>query len=622
MARRARTTAQEPPEQDGPAPGPPPPGRAARGSGPAGGAGRPGPARRQKARPRTGTLVGIAVALSLVLLAGLMTQAVAAHAGCSTSPILLNVAVNDDLAPAVAQVARAFNQQQHMVSGRCATVQVTDQPSATVAAWLDGQASSAGQAAIQAWIPDSSLWVDVARSYPKGAQAVRPTGTEIAESPLMTVMPMAVARETGVFDSPAGWNVLLPANAGGPPASTGLKVAIPDPTQSAAGLATLVELSRLLGPGAAARATFTSFVLSAESSQQFDSPASLASFVSTAAAPAHSRAVTVTSEQAVIAYDRANPAQPLAAQYPTGLQAQLGTATLDYPFVLTTSGSADQAAAREFERSLRQPYAQALIRYDGFRTADGVADATPAAFGLQTQVLQAAASASPGEAQTNLEVWGKLEQGLRILVMIDTSESMGIRDGVGTQTLAQETAQTSSIGLSLFPDSSQIGLWEIADHLTGSQPYRQLVPIGPLPAELGLITRRQQLQEIDEALRPDDQPLKLNDAILAAYREMTATYQPRYGNAVVVLTAGVDNAPGDMSTAALIGQLRKLFNPQRGVQVTIDQIGTAGNFRELQRIAAVTGGAAYEVQRPAQIGQVFIESISHRLCDPSCAATP
>jgi len=620
MARRARTTAQEPPERDGPTPGSPARNVPARGRG-RGPAGRPGAGGRP-ARRSTSALVGIAVVFSLLLLAGLTTQAVAAHAACGSNSILINVAVNDDLAPAVAQVAREFNQQQHTVRGRCATVQVTYQPSATEAARLDGQASSAGQAPVQAWIPDSSLWVDVARSYPKGAQAVRLTGTEIAESPLMTAMPMAVAKATGIFDSPAGWNVLLPATAGGPPASTGLKVAIPDPTQSAAGLATLVELSRLLGSGPAARATFTNFVLSAESTQQFDSPASLASFVSASAAPLHGRDVTVTSEQAVIAYDRASPAQPLAAQYPTGLQAELGTATLDYPFVVTTSNSTDQAAAREFERSLRGSYAQALIRYDGFRTADGVADATPASYGLQTQVLQAAASASPSEAQTNLEVWRKLEQGLRILVMIDTSESMGIRDGVGTQTLAQETAQTSSIGLSLFPDTTELGLWEISDNLTGSQPYRQLVSIGPLPAELGLITRRQALQQIDEGLRPDAQPLKLNDAILAGYKELTATYQPGFGNALVVLTAGVDNAPGDMSTAALIAQLRKLFNPQRGVQVLIDQIGTAGNFPALQQIADVTGGAAYEVQRPAEIGQVFIESVSHRLCDPSCAATP
>jgi Ca-activated chloride channel homolog len=618
MARRARTTAQGSSEQGLPASGSSARSLPARGA-PAGGPGGPGSGRRRKTRFSPSALVGIAVVFSLLLLVGLTTQAIAAHASCSSNPILLNVAVNDDLAPAVAQVAQEFNKQQHTADGRCATVQVTDQPSATVAAQLDGQGRSTGQAPVQAWIPDSSLWVDVARSYPEGAQAVRPTGAEIAESPLMTAMPMAVAKETGVFDSPAGWSVLLPAAAGGPPA--GLKVAIPDPTESAAGLATLVELSRLLGSGSAARATFTNFVLGAESTQQFDNPTSLASFVSTAAAPWRSRDVTVTSEQAVIAFARANPTQPLAAQYPTGLEGKLGTATLDYPFVLTTSQSAEQAAAREFEQELQQPYAQSVIRYDGFRTANGIADVTPASYGLDTQVLQEAASASPSEAQTNLEVWSKLEQGTHILVMIDTSESMGIRDGVGTQTLAQETAQTSSLGLSLFPDSTQIGLWEIADNLTGNQPYQQLVPIGPLPAQLSLITRRQQLQQIDAALHPDGRPLKLNDAILAGYKEITAKYLPGYGNALVILTAGVD-AAGDMSTEALIQQLRKLFNPQKGIQILIDQIGTHGDFPTLQRIAAVTGGAAYEVQRPSEIGQVFIESFSHRLCDPSCAATP
>ena len=265
MARRARTAAQGSSQQGSPAPGSP--ARAARG-------------RAARDRPAEGALqhralVAVAVVFSLVLLIGLSVQAV-----------LLNVAVNDDLAPAVAQVAQNFNKEQHTAGGRCVTVQVTEQASATVAARLDGQGGSGqGQAAVQAWIPDSSLWVDVARSYPAGARAVQPTGTEVAESPLMTVMPKAVAAATGAFDSPAGWNVLLPANAGGPPAVDGLKVAIPDPTESAAGLATLVQLSRLLGSGATARATFTNFVLSAESTQQFANPTSLASFVSTAAAP-------------------------------------------------------------------------------------------------------------------------------------------------------------------------------------------------------------------------------------------------------------------------------------------------------------------------------------------------
>src|ERR1700729_2419925 len=152
MARRARATAQGPAQQGTPASGSPPRGPAARSGGPAdrsggpadrsggpadrsggpagrsgGPAGRPGgprPARRT-ARFSTGGLVAMAVVFSLVLLIGLSVQAVAAHASCSTSPLLLNVAVNDDLAPAVAQVAQNFNKQQHMAGGRCVTVQVT-----------------------------------------------------------------------------------------------------------------------------------------------------------------------------------------------------------------------------------------------------------------------------------------------------------------------------------------------------------------------------------------------------------------------------------------------------------------------------------------------------------------
>ncbi len=597
MARRARTAAQEPSEN--------------------GSSGT----RRRRSGPSTAALVTTAVGVFALVLVGLSFQTIQARKSCETSPVL-NVAVTDDLAPAAEQVAQNFNQQDHIADGRCVQVQITEAQSSVVAARLDGQGSSAGQAAVAAWIPDSTLWVDVARSYPKGAQAVQPTGTEVAESPLMTAMPMTVARETGAFDSPAGWNVLLPAGNGGPPAAMGMKVLIPDPADSAAGLATLVELSRLLGSGSAARATFTSFVISSEATSEFDNPTSLASFVAAAGPAFGGRAVTVTSEQAVIAYDRANPSTPLAAQYPAGLQAKLGTEALDYPFVLTTADPVQQAAARQFEQALRSPYAASVIRYDGFRTASGVADQTPAGFGLQTQMLQQAAGATASEAQTNLEAWGRLSVGSAVLTLIDVSHSMGAPDGNGTQTLEQETTVTTTIGLALFPDNTQLGLWEIADNFGGNKPYQQLVPLGGLTQQLGLITRRQQLEQINQALHPNSQPQRLNDAILDGYKAMIAEYRPNYQNALIVLTSGVDDGPGDMSTAALIAQVRKLFNPNRAVQIIIDQLGTAGNFAAMQQIAAVTGGEAFLVNNPALIGKDFIEAFSHRLCDPRCTPTP
>src|SRR6185437_15594653 len=103
-----------------------------------------------------------------------------------------------------------------------------------------------------------------------------------------------------------------------------------------------------------------------------------------------------------------------------------------------------------------------------------------------------------------------------------------------------------NLGLALFPDSAQIGLWEMADKVNGNLPYKQLVSVGPLPAKLGLISRRQQLVQIDSSLRPlPNTPLALNQSILAAYKQMSVTYQPKSTNAVIVMTAGVGTAPGD-----------------------------------------------------------------------------
>jgi hypothetical protein len=582
-----------------------------------------GPASARRKGPyRIGTaaLVAIAIAISATIMIAMSAQAIAAHASCTNNPVLLNVAVSTDLAPAVERVAQNFNQQEHTARGRCAQVQVTEEQSSAVASRIDGQASSTGMPSVDAWIPASSLWVDVARSLPLGAQAVQPTGIEVAESPLVIAMPHVVAAETHAFNAPASWRVLLPAADGGLPSSLGLRVDLPDPTDSAAGLATLVQLSRLLGPGAAARASFTKFVLSSEATSQFDDPAALASFVSTTAPPFNSRPVTVTSEQAVVAYDRANPSQPLAAQYPSDDTTRLGSPDLDYPYVLTTSDPAELAAAREFGQALRKPYATAEIRYDGFRSANGTADATPASFGLRSQVLQQAASATASEAQTTLEVWRKLGLGSRDLVLIDVSSAMGQPDGNGTQTLEQELTKTAVLGLALFPDSTQMGQWLVADKLHNGQPYQQTVGLGPLPADVGLITRRQQLAQIDQTLHPESSGLALNNSILAAYKQMVATYKPNYSNAVIVLTSGVENASDDMSVKSLLASLRTLFNPSKKVEIVIDQLGTAGDFPAMQKIANLTGGEAFEITNPAQIGKIFVEAFSHRLCDPTCAA--
>jgi hypothetical protein len=175
--------------------------------------------------------------------------------------------------------------------------------------------------------------------------------------------------------------------------------------------------------------------------------------------------------------------------------------------------------------------------------------------------------------------------------------------------------QTANLGLSLIPDSAQIGVWEFASDLNGNLPYKQLVSVGPLPGDLGLISRRQQIQQIDAGLAAKaSTPAALNDSILAGYQSMVDTYQPDFTNALLVLTAGVDNAPGDMPTNTLVSKLKALYNPSKPVELIILQLGTKGNFDDEQQIAKAGGGQAFAVTQISQIDQVFFEAVSRRIC--------
>jgi hypothetical protein len=576
-----------------------------------------GTGRRGRGRKaRIGVLIAIALAVSVAAMIGMSANAVIARASCSKSPVLVNVAVSFDIAPAVQTIARSFNHLNESAAGRCVQVQVTQSQPSAVAAQVDGQDSLPGSTAVDVWIPDSSLWVDVARSYALGAQVVQPTGINIARSPIMIVTSQAVAEQTGVFDSPANWNLLLPPSYGGPPGSMGLSVDMPDPADSAVGLSTLIEINRLLGPTAAGRTAFTKFVYSTASTEDFNSASALASFVGSTALR---KAVAVAPEQAVIVYDRANPRQPLAARYPTSADKSLGSPELDYPYVLTSSNPAETQAGTAFGKYLRGSYAQSVIRYAGFRSADGIPDDMPASSGLGSQPLQVATPATPSEAATNLSVWQKLGLGSRVLTIIDDSAAMSTPAGLDNLNLEQVLTQTASRGLPLFPDTTEMGLWEAPDSQDASANYRSLVPVGPLPADWGIFSRREEIQQIDLTLRPNSHPLRLSKAILAGYRQLTDSYAPNYSNALLVLTAGVDS-PQDMKLRSLVHQLRSLYNPSKKVEIIIIQFGQQGSYKVLQQIADATGGAAYQIRNPGEIAKIFIEAIAQRMCDQGCTA--
>ena len=188
----------------------------------------------------------------------------------------------------------------------------------------------------------------------------------------------------------------------------------------------------------------------------------------------------------------------------------------------------------------------------------------------------------------------------------------------GGPTLEQVLSQTAVRSLARFPASTQIGVWAFASHLHGSLPYKQIMSVGPIQSPFGLVTRRMQIQRFAAAGTTVPAGAALYGTILAAYKTLAASYQPGYVNAVIVLTAGVENAPGDISGAQLVHQLSRLYDRRQRIQIIVIMLGQAGNFPVLQQVAAATHGKAYQVTQPGQVGSIFYHAFGRRICARHC----
>jgi hypothetical protein len=475
---------------------------------------------------------------------------------------------------------------------------------------------AAGKSTVNAWIPDSSLWVDVARATPATARRVQPSGTVVAESPLLIAMPRPVAARTPIFGSSVGWQILAAPGAGGPPRALGLNVQYPDPTQSAVGLAGLVELKRLFGYGRAARGAMATFALNVQVVHPSAAASSLPSLDAFArpSGSSDTAPITLTSEQAVVAFDRSHPGEPLAVRYPAQ-----GTFQLSYPYVLTATGGVTLSAAKAFGSVLRSSYANDLVRYDGFRTGTGTAGVWPASYGLANAEPPLLRPPGPTQAGKELHAWHVLGLGSRFLAINDVSAAMATPVTPGGPTLEQVLGRTSAAGMRRFPNSTQMGLWVFASHLSGALPYKQLVPIGPLPGQFGVVTRRQAIQHLALIGKTAPKaPAALYGTLLAAYKQMRAGYQPQYVNDIIVLTAGVENDPSDISAATLLRELRPLVDPRQPVEILMVVFGVPKDLPDLQQIAKATNGKVWPITSAAQIPQIFYRAFGRRICTPHC----
>ncbi|ACY96844.1 MULTISPECIES: substrate-binding and VWA domain-containing protein [Thermomonospora] len=577
---------------------------------------------RRRKRNLAALIGPMAGAVGLAVLLGVGVYAFAgAGGGCGGDDALkLDVAVAPEIKEAADKMAGRFNEAKHKVDDKCVQVAVRSADPSSLTALLSGQAvENETNRRPDVWIPDSSAWLSLVRLSEKGKNSVRPTKTSLAQTPIVVAMPQTLAaslRRQGVISSPSWDNLLAAVGAlpGGAqtknqviPAGS-VRLFVPDPTRNAVGLTSLLLANILLANDPNREAIFTGMT---RTMRENTTPSVAAQFASFRRDRKGRYPMALTHEQSVWAHNRGNPSEPAVAIYPSE-----GTLNLDYPMAVVSTDAAKQRAAGLLEQAINSEPTREDVRALGFRSADGKA---PSTFGTRTGVspqrLRLLPTPQPATVQELVQAWSKLSLSIRMLSIIDISGSMLAPVGGGL-TRMQATARVAQGGLSLLPNDSELGQWVFSTKLDGDKDYKEIVPMGPLGERVGSVTRRQLLLSSLSRIEPKPTgDTGLYDTILAAYRYMSKTYKPEFGNSILLFTDGKNEDDDGPTLRQTLRELESMIDPTRPIQVIMLGFGPGVDVNELKQIAKVTRGDVYVTQNPNEIQKIFLQALSKRMAN-------
>ncbi|WP_152187434.1 VWA domain-containing protein [Georgenia satyanarayanai] len=499
-------------------------------------------------------------------------------AGCAQE-LTVPVTTTPDFAPVVVAAADRVED-----ADPCTTYSVATSSAADTAEQLRG-----GTVPSRVWIPDSDVWVERVNQDP-GAPALT-AGPTLAWTPVLVAVPATLAESTGA-SGPQPWPEIL----SGP-----LAPRIADPTESTASLLLLHSAHAALAgtPGG-------DQLLGAAMIQMSRLVADPDELVRYAGNDAEGVSAVVATEQQVVQQRAVNAVTPLEVVVPAE-----GTGALTYSWVPlpgTDNGVGMRAALAALEEALTGVAGVADVRAAGFRAPGD--DAGPGLVGDPAGVLPQPAAA---DADAVVTLWRTVAVDMRMLAVIDVSGSMLQPAGDRTRiALAGASAQTA---LSVFPLTSQVGLWVFSTDHPGGTDWTELAPVLPLHAESGAGIHRDALLEAAAALSDHVRPgadTGLYDTVLDAYRQVQETYEPGYVNSVVLLTDGVNEDDDGISLDELLAELQARIDPSRPVPVITVGMGPGADEEVLRLISAQTGGRSYLARDPADIRTVFVDALTHR----------
>jgi hypothetical protein len=303
------------------------------------------------------------------------------------------------------------------------------------------------------------------------------------------------------------------------------------------------------------------------------------------------------SEQALAGYERSSPSVSLVA-VPLN-----PSVTLDYPYIKVAGKSrATVQAADLFQGVLTADGNRDTYTKAGFRTADGATGAGfPAGHGISLAPVPPQPFADGATINEILGYWTATKSPSRILTLVDVTNSMTkpfvLHSGVQTARI-DVLRQTAIDGLKLFTDDSELGLWAFASG------HQELAPV----ATLDSAQRARLTTALDGKGVAASDECGLYEAVLAAYKILRDGYRAGRSNTVVVFTDGRNSKPG-LSLDDFETQLELATDPTRPVRVVLLGIGPDVDQNELNAIAQRTGGRAFSVQDPEQIGTIFLQAL-------------
>ncbi|GAB3406049.1 substrate-binding domain-containing protein [Flindersiella endophytica] len=494
--------------------------------------------------------------------------------------------------PLEAIAARLAQDKTANVDGKCLALDIERVRPVDMFKTLSAES---GQTDADLWVPDSLEWVRRAGIQPSRILALSPS---VAASPLV----LAAKQETADKLGPAAGNWESLAQAGG--------IAVADPEDSAAGLATLIAIKRTITGGAA---------LSPEQEEQTrrrvganvygllgNKVNDLSDELEYATRDGGLRRPVPLTEQQFLSFTAQHKQVDL-----TEIMPKAGTVLLDYPLIGVLHKKPNQdkliQAGNELMRHVDTAASRQVLHKAGFRDFRGLA-APPGTQDAGT--LKQLSYSSLTDADDVMRSWAAMSIGTRMLAVIDLSGSMKFPadEGRNRIQLARDAAQTA---LGYFPDSAQIGLWGFSVKRQGNRDYVEYVPVETSTPK----QRKKLVTGLDRMVGDAHGGTGLYDTVLAAYRTAINDYDDRRINSIVLLTDGKnEDDPGSIDKQRLLNELQRATDPATPVSMILIGIGPTADVRTLGQIANAAGGVAYQARSPKDMERIVIDALLRRQC--------